>query len=139
GRARNEAHRARRLLLRCGIAHDRTRARQGPDVSFGLSGREPLSLELSLAPRADAGVERAGKRARGRRVFAAANDELWRLCRVARPAGAAVSRRTIPAGPLRRPSAGLRLADARAFARRSRDQPAADDLRSALLHDLLRN
>ena len=55
-----------RLLLRCGAADDRARARAGADVPVRLSGGEPLSLELSLAPRSGAGLEQPGECARSR-------------------------------------------------------------------------
>ena len=83
--------------------------------------------------------KKSGKRARRRRVLAAAGHELPRLCRPARAARARLPRRVVPAGPLRRPSAGFCLDPARAVARRGRRQSALDDLRSPLLHDLLRD
>ena len=46
-----------RFYLRCRLAHDRTRARQGADVPVRLSRREPLPVGLSLAARPDAGME----------------------------------------------------------------------------------
>ena len=63
-----------------------------PAVRLRLSGRQPFSLGLPLAPRADAGVEGPRQRAHRRRVSAAADDEHARLRRVSWPASSATSR-----------------------------------------------
>ena len=47
--------------------------------------------------------------------------------------------RVVPAGALRRPSAGIRLLHPRSVAGRDRHQPPLDGLRPALFHDLLRD
>ena len=93
-RSRRQGRRARRLLLRQGVAADLGTARQYAAVHLRLSRRQSFPLGNQIPLRPDAVLAQSRQRAGGRRISAPAGDERQRLFCVRRLPEEEISRRS---------------------------------------------